>query len=48
MNKANKSQWVSLKKRVYITIVIVLSEREKNWVERDTMRGKEVGGYRLS
>ena len=28
------------KKRVYITIV--LSEGEKNWVERDTMRGKEV------
>ena len=43
MNKANNSQWVSWgKKRVYITIVIVLSEREKNWVERDTMRGKEV------
>ena len=30
------------KKRVYITIVLVLSEREKKWMERDTMRGEEV------
>ena len=35
----NELDW---KKRVYITIVIVLSEGEKNWVERDTMRGEEV------